>query len=813
MNKDLYSISFSLFCLMTFSVHGQFKTPNNEYLEGAVTAEFSDIDKDGYPDLILGTRAGIRFVLNKDGKINVNDHYGLNSNDEVIHLMDIDSDGLTDIVSGSSTDPGIRWFQNAGAGQFVGPLQLVSEGLVKHLVSGDINNDDRLDLIANTNDMGLVAFIQDFNGEYAEPIVLTPNTAERAPRLADMDDDGDMDLIWDMDDASYLSENLDGYGNMAPEVTLSESGWSLLADLDGDGKSDMVRIDPDLRAIVWQKRLGTMNTFAEDKVITPGVQKGGSLHALDLDADGDNDLVFTSMAFDEIRWMENGNGRADFGEPELIANELIDPAFVAFADMDADGDMDVVSASEEAMSFSFIETDLQFQDMVVGRVFNDLDFDGKFSAGDHGIAGQPVGLSDGRTTYTDHNGTYMFPVASGSYVVSIQGNDQWDLTTDGYSKQVVLSAQHGSSLGNDFGFASVSTDGSVRGTLSSGQTRCGMVIPYWITVRNLSAVQAEISATLTLGEGETFVWAGTTPTFQSEDKISWELGPFHASEERIIPVYVAMPTSDKQGDRLTDLLEVRAIVDGRTVEMTDSLNRQLNCAPIANSITISPEGHGAEQAISWSQELTYTASIENVTGDLVKHVLVEDTLDEWLDPSTFEVLASSHDHRVYIDAEGVIRFYLENVQLQDSWKDPLRSQAFVKYRIRPLSWVPNGEYITNNATYFFDVNEPVSTNTLRNKVGKSISLGAQKWEALSETNIVYPNPTNGPTTFDLTSYKYDRVEIHLIDASGRVIFKREMRGGQKHFFQLGALGKGNYLVRALPLETGEAELLTKLVVR
>jgi hypothetical protein len=452
--------------------------------------------------------------------------------------------------------------------------------------------------------------------------------------------------------------------------------------------------------------------------------------------------------------------------------------------------------------------------MIVGRVFSDIDFDGQFSEGDYGIAGQPVGLSDGRTTYTDHNGTYMFPVSSGSYTVSLQTTENWDLTTNGFSKQVALSAQNGSSLGNDFGFAAVATTGEVQAELAAAPTRCGMVIPYWITVTNKGTMEAEVSATLELDKRNTFVWADVKPAGIDGSIVYWELGPMHPSERRTFRAYVALEGEYANGSRIADVLTAKIAQNGRTVHhATDSLVRTMLCEQESNQLTMTPRGYGAEKAIAWSQELTYTAHVENTTGDIVSHVLIEDTLNQWLDISSFEVLASSHDYRAYIHPDGVIQFYMENAGLVDSQKDLLRSQAFITYRIKPLSWVPNGEYIENAATYFMDVNRPVRTNTLRNSIGESISLGAQNWDALSETNIVYPNPTNGPTTFDLTAYQHDRVEIHLIDASGRVIFKHEMRGGEKHFFQLGALGKGNYLVRALPLETGEAELLTKLVVR
>jgi len=786
MNKDLYAFCLSVLLIASTNLNAQFKDVKSMYMDGAVQTQIVDVDLDGFQDVLVGTRNGTILLKNHYGDIYAEDPIRLNYNDEVVLSLDIDQDGYPDILTASSVREGVRWMHNQGNGTFSVEKELISSGLVKHLVAADIDSDGDQDLVLNTNDQGIVFRRNNGNGDFGKHRIYERTTASKEPVLMDMDSD----------------------------AVLFSNGSSILADVDGDGLNDLISIDFEHRYIVWQKCLGSAHTFADKQKITTGIRQNGSLYAIDMEADGDLDLVFASDVYDEILWIENGNGKADFKTPQVVVDDVIDPTFIAFADFDLDGDQDIISGSDDARSFLCVESDMQFEDMIMGQVYNDVDGNGKFNAGDHGLANHTVGISDGRTTYTDNNGFYTFPATEGEYAVSIQEQQDWVLTTGGLSKSVAMLAPRSSSLGNDFGFNAKDERAAVKASLATSATRCGLVSPYWVTVTNTGTVSGEVTAHLQFDSKDTYVWAELEPSTVIGQTLTWELGPLQPTEKRSFKVFLASTEETRTGDKLSQILTA-SVQRGRAeaVHTTDSLVRIVDCDMAANVLQASPRGYGTEKAIPWSQALTYTASFQNTTGDRVQHMFVEDTLDEWMDISTFEVLASSHDYRVYVNPNGVIQFYFEDIELLDASKDGLQSQAFVSYRVKPLSWVPHNTEISNQAHFFFGPEHMESSNIVRNVVGESITLGAQQWDALSETNIVYPNPTNGPTTFDLINYKYDRVEIHLIDATGRVIFKREMRGGSKHLFQLGALRKGNYLVRALPLETGKAELLTKLVIQ
>jgi len=69
-----------------------------------------------------------------------------------------------------------------------------------------------------------------------------------------------------------------------------------------------------------------------------------SIFATDLDGDGDEDVMYTSLELDEIGWFPN-DGSGQFGDKQVISKSLINPKEIYACDLDGDGDQDVLSAS------------------------------------------------------------------------------------------------------------------------------------------------------------------------------------------------------------------------------------------------------------------------------------------------------------------------------------------------------------------------------------------------------------------------------------------------------------------------------------
>jgi uncharacterized repeat protein (TIGR01451 family) len=84
--------------------------------------------------------------------------------------------------------------------------------------------------------------------------------------------------------------------------------------------------------------------FGEQQIISTNADGAMSVHTADLDGDGDMDVLSASRHDDKIAWYENLGGGL-FGDQHIISTEANNAWTVHSSDLDGDGDMDVLSAS------------------------------------------------------------------------------------------------------------------------------------------------------------------------------------------------------------------------------------------------------------------------------------------------------------------------------------------------------------------------------------------------------------------------------------------------------------------------------------
>ncbi len=144
----------------------------------------------------------------------------------------------------------------------------------------------------------------------------------------------------------YYTSNQSLNFTAADIATSADGAYGVhVADMDGDGDMDIVSASFEDDTIAWYENDGNANPSWTAVNIATSADGAYGVHVADMDGDGDLDIVSTSYNDDTIAWYENdGNANPSWSAANIATSA--DGAWdVHIADMDGDGDKDIVSAS------------------------------------------------------------------------------------------------------------------------------------------------------------------------------------------------------------------------------------------------------------------------------------------------------------------------------------------------------------------------------------------------------------------------------------------------------------------------------------
>ena len=316
----------------------------------------ADLDGDGDLDVLFASYYRVSWAANTDGAGTFGPAQVVSTEIEwswSVDAADLDGDGDLDVLSGSYGDGKVAWYENLdGAGEF-GPQQLIADGPANHGVhAADLDGDGDFDVAAGGE--GHAEWFENLDGRGGfGPARILSRSLNTVWRITDADLDGDAERgIVVAAFPSVWFENRNGMGSFSPAHALAGGGQGIdAADIDGDGDDDLVHSPCPPRpgctyvaGIGWSENLDGRGTFGETTTIFDSGLPVTSVAGVDIDGDGDRDVLSASYYDDTVLWHENLDGEGTFGPGHTIAIMSRGPESVAAADFDADGDLDAVSA-------------------------------------------------------------------------------------------------------------------------------------------------------------------------------------------------------------------------------------------------------------------------------------------------------------------------------------------------------------------------------------------------------------------------------------------------------------------------------------
>ena len=773
-------------------IFAQFGPETFQFSEGPCSIDLVDIDNDGDVDLLSAGREGAVLRTNTDGEGTWSTPVLIDPQVLIARAVDVNDDGAVDLVAGLQYGGGIRWYPNTGGATFGLPVTLTSAFSTVQLEHADLDGDGDEDLLTLSEAGNIQWSNNDGQGQFG-PLTLIAAGAGRSLQANDQDGDGDLDILWSSAIAGQfsLAHNLGG-GTFAAPLALANGDIGGAGDLDGDGHADVVSASS-AAGMTWQRNMTGNGSLGSPSPIETTFTEFEALLLADLDVDGDQDLLMSDADLDEVAWFENTDGQGAFGPRQVIAVNMSGVSALTAGDVNGDGDAEVFVATAALNRICTYENLAYATGRVLGRVFNDINGDGLFNGTDHGLNGFRVDLVGVGSVFTNHSGMYWMDVPTGNIVVSMASDPLWIPTTP--TARMASVANTVVAVHTDFGLVADGYVPSLVPQLASGAMRCNEEVRYWVNVRNAGNRTCDIDVALDLEDLSTLGMTMPAATVQS-GVAHWTFQNVQPSHQRSIEVNVLLAGPAHLGQTLHDLLTVSAVVNGVSQgSFFASHDPVLLCAYDPNDKQVMPEGSGTEHWTAMGTELTYTVRFQNTGNTYAQNVELVDQLDADLDPSSLRVLSTSHTLRTTVAPTGEVRFQFPNILLPDSATDLVGSQGYVRFAIHHVSNLAEATELANTASIYFDLNPPIITNTVLNTMTYG-TVGVSEQVTMDGELSVHPNPMGQEASLLLGAGFNGRVDLTLSDGMGRLVRSWTAAGGTRTTFDRQGLSTGIYLLRA-----------------
>jgi len=318
--------------------------------------EFGDVDRDGDWDMLLAqdfARPALLLLNNNDGFFTAapaGQMPALNLGSSRGQFGDIDNDGDLDIAlcnSGTSrfgTTGKPKLYINDGTGRFTDNTALTPTGNVSEqmdILFLDVDQDFDLDLHVGTRTTGTQSsrlWLNNGSGTYVNQTMPTDYSCYSYD-TGDFDGDGDFDLLGvnaGSSNTELLLANANGLGtswsNVSSQLTsnpTTDDNDSRFFDIDMDGDLDIVisTLGSASERIYRNNRPTTQNFSIVTNAITAVTDSSLDVKVADVDNDGDFDIVTAqgeSGAFQNQIYI-NSTGPADNRPPRVLKTESVVP--------------------------------------------------------------------------------------------------------------------------------------------------------------------------------------------------------------------------------------------------------------------------------------------------------------------------------------------------------------------------------------------------------------------------------------------------------------------------------------------------------
>jgi hypothetical protein len=373
---------FGAFVTCLFNGYGQHEVKFSRnvltkdfYAEGVAVA---DVNNDGKTDVLAGTEwyeapTWKKHDITKPATYKTTDY----SQSFLQYAMDVDQDGWTDLIRIGYPGEPASWYQNPGKKKGYWKEHSVYTSVGNESPSFyDIDGDGRKDLVCNNSELKKVIWISApaiKNDTTWTEHLISSDTLRGTHKythglgFGDMNLDGRIDVIYREGWWEAPADRKQPDWNFHPADLGKECAQMYVMDLDEDGDQDVISSSAHNYGIWWHEQIKSGDSIAwkHHDIFTEFSQSHG-LRLADINGDGHPDLITGKRYYAHnggdpgaeepavIYWFEYKPGKVPLWTPHLIDNDSGAGLNFVVEDMNKDKRPDIVVSNKKGV-FVFVQ--------------------------------------------------------------------------------------------------------------------------------------------------------------------------------------------------------------------------------------------------------------------------------------------------------------------------------------------------------------------------------------------------------------------------------------------------------------------------
>jgi hypothetical protein len=345
-------------------MHMNVQTVSYTTASGPVAVAIGDVNNDDYLDIAVANQNNNSvsiFLGSSAGTFSLDKSYSVGKGPISIATTDLNKDGRLDIVTANYDDDSVSVLIRNADGTFSIDKYPVGKNPMS-IAIGDLNKDNRLDIVVANYVGNSVSVLYNTGLGFVSSIKSQHSVGRRPHSVAieDLNNDGHLDIVTanDSDNSvSVLCGNADETFSTAKNSTYSVGARPfsvVISDVNKDGRLDIVTAnfkDNSVSVLIG----GPDGSFSQLQGSPYPVGEGSrSIAIADVNKDGLLDIVTANNWNDSVSVLL-GNSAGTFSEAPRSPYPVGEhPIAVAIADVNKDGNLDMVTANVKSDSISVI---------------------------------------------------------------------------------------------------------------------------------------------------------------------------------------------------------------------------------------------------------------------------------------------------------------------------------------------------------------------------------------------------------------------------------------------------------------------------